>query len=48
MGQTSVFTTADIELSLSWFIDGHSYSIWSIDWSLEPQAQVGVTIILNR
>jgi len=26
----------------------HSYSIWSIVWSLEPQAQVGVSVILNR
>jgi len=30
MGHTSVFTTVDIKLSLSWFINAHSYSIWSI------------------
>ena len=43
MAQTSVFTTADIKLSLSWFINAHLYSIWAIVWSLEPQAQVGMT-----
>jgi hypothetical protein len=36
MGQTSIFTTVDIKVSLSWFIKAHSYSIWSIVWSLEP------------
>ena len=47
-GQTSVCNTVDIKLSLSLFSSSHSYSKWSIVWSLVPHEQVGVSSILNR
>jgi hypothetical protein len=47
MCQTSVITIVDIRLSLSLFINSHSYNIWSIVWSLQPQAHFGVLIILK-
>ena len=48
IGQTSVFNTIDIRLSLSLFSSSHSNNRWSIVRSLVSQGHVGVTIILNR
>jgi hypothetical protein len=48
IGHTSVFNTADIKLSLSLLSSPHSYNKWSIVWSVVPQGQIGVSIILNR